>query len=85
MKDIRYFALENAVKFNGKANPGAVIGKVLADNPKLKKDMKTLSKQIQEIVKEVNSMSLEEQKARLLEIKPEHYEEEKQKKQKRKE
>jgi len=58
---IRFFALENAIKFKGKANPGAVIGKILSLNPEAKKDMKTLSKKIQEIIKEVNSMSLDEQ------------------------
>ncbi len=59
---IKFFALENAIKFNGKGNQGAVIGKILSLHPELKKDMKTLSKQINEIVKEVNSMSLDEQK-----------------------
>ena len=59
---ITFFALENAIKFKGKANPGAVIGRILSLHPESKKDMKTLSKQINEIVKEVNSMPLEEQK-----------------------
>ena len=59
---IRKYALQNAVKFNGKANIGAVIGKVLAENPGLKKDMKKLSKQIHKIVNEVNSLSKNEQK-----------------------
>jgi len=40
------YALQNAVKFKGKAHIGAVIGKVLAENPKLKKDMKKVSKEI---------------------------------------
>ena len=40
------YALQNAVKYQGKANIGAVIGKVLAENPKLKKDTKKLSKEI---------------------------------------
>ena len=59
---IRKYALQNAVKFNGKANIGAVIGKVLAENPKLKKDMKKLSKQIHEIIHEVNSLGLKKQR-----------------------
>ena len=59
---IRFFALENAIKFKGKANQGAVIGRILSLNPDAKKDMKTLSKTISNIVNEVNSMSLEEQK-----------------------
>ena len=36
---IKYFALENAIKFNGKANPGAIVGKILALDPELKKEM----------------------------------------------
>ena len=55
------YALQNAVKFNGKANVGAVIGKVLAENPELKKDMKKLSKDIHKIVNQVNSLSKNEQ------------------------
>ncbi len=33
--NIKKYALQNAVKFDGKANIGAVIGKVLSDNPLL--------------------------------------------------
>ncbi len=63
LKDkIRFFALENAVKFNGKANPGAVIGKILADTPDLKKEIAVISKQVNEVIKEVNSMKIEDQK-----------------------
>ncbi len=59
---IRFFALENAQKFNGKANPGAVIGKVLAEHPELKQDMKSISKKINEVIAEVNSLTVEKQK-----------------------
>ncbi|MBI4159491.1 glutamate--tRNA ligase [Candidatus Woesearchaeota archaeon] len=58
-------ALNNAVQFNGKANPGAVIGKVLQENPSLKNNIQQISQEINEIVKEVNSLSLEEQKNKL--------------------
>ena len=61
-EDILKYALQNAVKFDGKANPGAVIGKILSENPELKKDMKNISKQANKIISEVNSMPLEEQK-----------------------
>ena len=41
MKDlILKYALQNAVRFKGKAHIGAVIGKVLAENPELKKNTK---------------------------------------------
>lgn len=59
------YALQNAVKFNGKANPGAVIGKILQEQPALKSKIKELSKKINDVVKEVNSLSLQEQETRL--------------------
>ena len=62
---IRKYVLQNAVKYKGKANVGAVTGKVLAENPELKKDTKKLSKEIKKIVDEVNSLSKEEQKKEL--------------------
>src|SRR3990167_371223 len=66
MKDlILKYALQNAVRYKGKANIGAVIGKVLAENPELKKDTKKLSQEIKKIVDEVNSLGLEKQKLEL--------------------
>lgn len=66
MKDlIRKHALLNAVEYNGKANAQSVLGKVLAENPELKKDMASLGKEVGKIVKEVNSLSLEKQKKEL--------------------
>ena len=62
---IKKYALQNAVKYEGKANIGAVIGKVLAENPGLKKDMKKLSKQIHKIVNEINSSSKDKQEKEL--------------------
>ncbi|MBW2976033.1 glutamate--tRNA ligase [Candidatus Woesearchaeota archaeon] len=56
------YALQNAVKFKGKANIGAVLGKVLAENPELKNDTKKLADEIKKTVNQVNSLSLEEQK-----------------------
>ena len=53
-KDIRNWALQNALKYAGKANQGAIIGKLLSDNPELKKELKTLSKEISAIIIEVN-------------------------------
>ncbi|MFT4313095.1 MAG: glutamate--tRNA ligase [Candidatus Woesearchaeota archaeon] len=61
-------ALENAVKFAGKANPKALIGKVLGQFPDAKKDMKHIVSVIHSIVEKVNALSLESQKARLDEL-----------------
>lgn len=64
-------ALQNAIKFNGKANQGAIIGKLFSESPELKKIGKEVSSKIQEVLKEVNSMSVEEQTKKLEEIAPE--------------
>ena len=67
---IRKYALQNAVKFDGKANPGAIIGKLLAEKPALKKQMHTLGKQIGAIVADVNGLSLDEQRVELEALAP---------------
>ncbi len=67
---IRKLSLQNAVKHDGKASPGAVVGGLLGDFPELKKEMKKVMGVIQEAIKEVNSKTLEEQKQELLELDP---------------
>lgn len=74
------YALQNAIKFGGKANTGAVVGKVFAENPGSKGA--ELAKKVAEIVKKVNSMGLEEQKRKLGEIAPGLLEEKKENKEK---
>ena len=68
---IRKYALHNAVKYKGKANPGAVIGKVLAENPDLKAEAKEISKEVLHIVKEINGMPMAKQEKNLQELAPE--------------
>ena len=59
MKDlILKYALKNASEYNGKANFGSVLGKILSEKPELKQNIKELSKEIIEIIKKVNSMKL---------------------------
>ena len=66
MKDeIRYFALENAVKFNGKANSGAIIGKILKLHPEKKDSIKDIAMDIAQICAQVNDLSAEQQKQEL--------------------
>ncbi|MBA3064051.1 glutamate--tRNA ligase [Candidatus Woesearchaeota archaeon] len=78
LKEIKLkYALQNAVKFNGKANPGAIIGKLLKEDSDLKSKIKELSKEIQKTVKDVNNLSLDEQKAKLKDIAPEMLEKKK--------
>ena len=69
-KIITKYALQNAVSYNGKANPGAVIGKVLAENPELRDDIKKLSKQVNDIIKDVNKLSKKVQEDKLKDLDP---------------
>ena len=84
-QSILKYALQNAVKYKGKANPGNVIPKLLHEDPSLRKDMKTIPSQVAEIVKEVNKLSLEEQTKQLLELAPELLEDKPKEKKKLKE
>jgi len=42
--------LKNAYDY-GKASPGNIVGKIIAENPEVKKDMKNTMKQVNDIVK----------------------------------
>ncbi len=64
------YALQNAIFYSGKANPRAVLGKVLASEPELRRDAKGLEKDVEEIVEEINRLPLEEQRQRLEELAP---------------
>ncbi|WEU40505.1 MAG: glutamate--tRNA ligase [Candidatus Odinarchaeum yellowstonii] len=67
-RKILVHALENALKFNGKANPKAVLGKILADSPHLKNEIENLMKSINEVVTQVNLMSVEKQREEFLKL-----------------
>jgi glutamyl-tRNA synthetase len=60
---IRKAALLNAVGHDGKAQAGAMVGKVLGEKRELRSRVKELSGVINLVVNEVNSLSLSEQKA----------------------
>ncbi|MGQ9723121.1 MAG: glutamate--tRNA ligase [Candidatus Jordarchaeum sp.] len=70
-------ALANAIKFEGKANQKAVIGKIIAMNPELKEQAKKIGKMVSLVIEEINKLTLDEQKKKLLEIAPELLEEQK--------
>ncbi len=59
-KKARAYALKNALHYKGKANQGAVISGLFAEGLK-KEEVKDVSKDINEIINEVNSLSLEKQ------------------------
>jgi len=70
MEDLIYkYALQNAVRFKGKANLGAVIGKVISEKPSAKG--KDLAVKAKEIVEKVNSMGSKKQLKELEKIAPE--------------
>ncbi|MCK4552954.1 hypothetical protein KAT80_02010 [Candidatus Pacearchaeota archaeon] len=60
-KKTHAYALKNALSYNGKAQIGSVISALFNEGLK-KQDVKKYIKKISEIVKEVNGLSLEEQK-----------------------
>ena len=59
---IRKLALLNAVWHDGKAQTGSVIGKLLSEKTGLRTKAKEISSLVNEVVQEVNSLSLNEQK-----------------------
>src|SRR3989338_6741178 len=64
------YALQNAIRYGGKANAGAVIGKVLAETSKLREQAKEITKEIGRIVIEVNKLAPEKQEKKLQELSP---------------
>src|SRR3972149_4606284 len=71
MKDIILkYSLDNAIKYGGKASVGSVMGKVLKENPDLRTKTKEVTKQIEEVLEEVNSLTLDEQIAKLKILSP---------------
>jgi len=59
---IRKIALLNAIHYGGKAQSQPVLGKLLTEKPSLKAKVREISSTIAEIVKEVNELSLAEQR-----------------------
>jgi len=62
---IKKQALINAAKHGGKAQPGAVIGMIMANHPEYRKQAKDVSRLAGQIVGQVNSMSPEAQSEEL--------------------
>ncbi|MCD6510201.1 MAG: glutamate--tRNA ligase [Thermoprotei archaeon] len=66
MEDVRDIVLKhallNALRHNGKASEKAVLGKVIAEAPHLRKTIHEVRRIVSEVVKTVNSMSIEEQR-----------------------
>lgn len=61
-------ALVNAIEHGGKAELHAVLGKVIAESPSLKTKIKEIIPEIQKVIEEINSLGLDEQKKKLVEL-----------------
>ena len=70
-KIARKYALQNAIQFDGKAEDKAVIGKVIAAVKQDKISAKEIIPIVHSVVKQVNSISLNEQISELKKIAPE--------------
>jgi glutamyl-tRNA synthetase len=76
-KKLYIYALQNAMKYEGHANPGALMGKVMGEFPELRKDPKKAQKLIKEAVDKANLLSAEKQKEELQKLAPESFDEKK--------
>ena len=65
---VRKYALQNAVMYGGKATLGAVLGKVMAENPELRAEAKDVASTARTLIEEVNSLSEDEQRKALFDV-----------------
>jgi glutamyl-tRNA synthetase len=68
-KTIYKYALLNAAKHKGNANPGAVIGSIMTNEPELRKDAKKIGPIANDIVAKINNMPLEDQEKEIANLK----------------
>ncbi len=61
-REIRKMALQNAFEHGGETRDKIVLGKILGTKPEFRTKVKEISKDISEIVANVNQLSFEEQK-----------------------
>jgi len=72
-------ALKNAVKFEGKANPKAVLGKLMRDIPEYRAKSKEIQPILDGIIEKVNGWPIEKQTEELLKLDPDALKEEEKK------
>jgi glutamyl-tRNA synthetase len=68
---VRKIALLNAIKHGGKAQTGPVVGKILGEKPEYRTKVNEISALINEVVRAINSLSLDEQTSVVAEKWPE--------------
>jgi glutamyl-tRNA synthetase len=71
----REHALANALDHGGEADPGAVMGRIMADEPELRDRAGEVNPVVQEICADVSGRPVDEIRTELEEIAPEHLEE----------
>src|SRR5215213_5076496 len=69
MESIKVVTLQNAVDHNGKAKADSVTGRVAASNPEFRSNLKNIIPTIRDTVREINALSLAEQKLLLEKLK----------------
>ena len=74
---IKKIVLLNALRYNGKATEKPVFGKLLGEHPQFRRQIKEISPIISEIAKQINALTLEEQRKIVEEKWPEALVEEK--------
>ena len=68
---IKIYTLYNAYRYDGKADKGAVMSKLLGEHPELRPVAKDMSNVVPNIIDEVNSLTLQEQRKLLESYAPE--------------
>ncbi len=61
-KLIHVLTLQNAIKYNGKAEVNSTLGQILSANPELRSKAKEIKESVEKLVVDINTLSLEEQK-----------------------
>jgi len=78
-KVILKYVLQNSIKY-GKANAGAIVGKILMEKPELKKNVKEVMKEINKIIKETEKWNDNKKTEEVLKLDSKIFEKKKEKK-----
>ncbi|MFX1368626.1 MAG: glutamate--tRNA ligase family protein, partial [Promethearchaeota archaeon] len=73
--EIRAFVLDNAIKYEGKPSVKSVMNAIMGTRPDLRSQAKDVKDITERLVKEIEKMSIEEQRAELMQLAPEMLEE----------
>lgn len=64
------FGLTNAVKFGGKPNLKAIMGKLMSQKPELRTQINDIKPLLDEMIVEISKLTIQEQREKLLELDP---------------